>query len=150
MGDGFLKQTGAISIDVEPKKIAVFLDDNKLKENSVPVKLKNVVPKKYSLKITAPGYFDFIKEIEVKRKQTVYIKEVDLIKQSEPEILINQSVNNFNLSSDYKYIIYSKEQNKQLEIWIWNKKSNESTLLLKKTDIKIYPLCFFRIINFLF
>ena len=141
--NGLLKETGAISVDIEPKDAIVYLNGIKL-QDKMPIRLNNIAPAKYSLRITAPGYFDWLKEIEVKNKQTNYIKEITLIKKNKPQILLSEKVKKMALSYDGRFIIYQKqkrrvsadvtrhdsvESNNSQEIWLWENDSQKSTFL---------------------
>ncbi len=126
--NGLLKEIGAISVDVEPKNSILYLNGIKL-EYKMPIRLNSIAPAKYSLRITAPGYFDWLKEIEVKNKQTNYIKEISLIQKNKPEILINEKINSFTVSYDGRFIIYSTQKNKQTEIWLWDNNGRQTTRL---------------------
>lgn len=125
---GLLKETGAISIDIEPENAAIYLNGIKLKDE-MPVRLKNIAPAKYNLRATAPGYFDWLKEIEVKNKQTNYTKEISLLKKNKPQILINEKIEDFAISYDGRFIIYSMNKNKSSEIWLWNNDKQSATIL---------------------
>lgn len=126
--NGLLKETGAISIDVEPKNATVYLNGIKL-QDKMPIRLNNIAPAKYSLHITAPGYFDWLKEIEVKNTQTNYTKEISLIKKNKPEILINGKIDNLDISYDGRFIIYSLQKNNTTEIWLWDNNNQQATVL---------------------
>lgn len=126
--NGLLKETGAISIDIEPKDAIVYLNGIKL-QDKIPIRLNNIAPAKYNLRITAPGYFDWLKEIEVKNKQTNYIKEIMLIKKNKPQILLNEKVKQMALSYDGRFIIYQRQRNNSQEIWLWENNSQKSTFL---------------------
>lgn len=118
LGSGPLKKTGAISIDVQPKTATVFLSGIKLKDK-MPIRLNNIAQAKYSLRISAPDYFDWSKEIEVKENQTTYIKEISLIKKNKPENIINIKVDNLAISYDGRFIIYSASSKvSSTEIWL--------------------------------
>ncbi|PIT88253.1 MAG: hypothetical protein COU29_03230 [Candidatus Magasanikbacteria bacterium CG10_big_fil_rev_8_21_14_0_10_36_32] len=114
---GLLKETGAINIDILPNNASIYID-GLLIESKMPIKLNNRPPGKYNIKITAPGYYDWQKDIEVKRKQTVYIKGISLLKKNEPSILFETDLNNFSLSYDNRYVAYSVWKNKQTEVYI--------------------------------
>ncbi len=127
--NGLLKETGAISIDIEPKNATVYLNGIKL-QDKMPIRLNNIAPAKYSLRITAPEYFDWLKEIEVKNKQTNYTKEISLIKKNKPEILINGKIGNLAISYDGRFIIYSVQNKKNsTEIWLWDNTNQQATML---------------------
>lgn len=128
--NGLLKETGAISIDIEPPEANVFLNGIKLKE-TMPIRLNNIAPGRYNLSLSASGYYDWTKEIDVKNKQTVYIKEVSLIKKSKPQILISGNIQTFALSNDYKYLIYLTQKANNTEAWLWNTTNHSSVILAR-------------------
>ncbi len=104
---GLIKEIGAISVDVLPNDASVFLNDQKIDEK-IPVRLKNIAPNSYHIRITKPGYYDWSRDITVKSKQTVYIKDVTLIKKATPTLLISEAERLISVSTDGKYFIYSK------------------------------------------
>ncbi|TSC84735.1 MAG: hypothetical protein G01um101413_119 [Parcubacteria group bacterium Gr01-1014_13] len=126
--NGLLKETGAISVDVEPRNATVYLNGIKLQDR-MPIRLNNIAPAKYNLRITAPEYFDWQKEIEVKNKQTNYTKEISLIKKNKPEILVNGKIDNVAISYDGRFIIYSIKKNNATEVFLWDNTAKQSTLL---------------------
>lgn len=128
--NGLLKETGAISIDIEPKNATVYLNGIKL-QDKMPIRLNNIAPAKYNLRIAAAGYFDWLKEIEVKNKQTNYIKEITLIKKNKPQILLSEKVKTMSLSSDGRFIIYHRQKNNGGEIWLWDNNNKKSTILFR-------------------
>lgn len=133
--NGLLKETGAISVDVEPKNTTVYLNGIKL-QDKMPIRLNNIAPAKYSLRITAPGYFDWLKEIEVKNKQTNYTKKISLIKKNKPQILISGKINSYALSYDGRFIIYSAQKNNGAEIWLWDNAAEQATILFRLTTLE--------------
>jgi hypothetical protein len=104
--NGIIKETGAISIDLKPITASVFINEQKIREK-IPIKLNAVSPNHYTIRITAPGYYDWQKDVEVKNKQTVYIKDVVMIKKDKPTVLLKDpSVTNLFLSPNGDYLIY--------------------------------------------
>lgn len=145
--NGLLKETGAISIDIEPKNATVYLNGIKL-QDKMPIRLNNIAPAKYNLRIAAAGYFDWLKEIEVKNKQTNYIKEITLIKKNKPQILLSEKIKTMSLSSDGRFIIYQTQKTSKAkpstepqsgsstrdntqEIWLWNNNNKKSIILFR-------------------
>lgn len=108
--NGLLKETGALSVDVDPASATVYLDEIKV-DSRMPVRLKNLTPRKYTVRITADGYFDWVKEVEVKNMQTAYIKEIGLVKRSWPQLLHAGQADNAALSYDGRYLAFT-ENNK--------------------------------------
>lgn len=131
---GLFKETGSISIDeLEPKNITVYLNGLQLK-GSMPFRLNNITPNKYQLKINAPGYYDWQKEIEVASKQTVYIKQFSLIKKNKPTAIADGQINNLALAYNGGYLAYLTTSNKQQELWLFDTKLKTKFLLFKTTN----------------
>lgn len=116
---GLLKETGAINIDVEPSNASIYINNIKI-QSKMPVRLNDRVPNKYNILITAPGYYDWQKDIEVKNKQTIYVKGISLLKKNEPSLIIGGNIKNLTLSYNSRYLIYIKEKNKLTEVWLKN------------------------------
>jgi hypothetical protein len=113
--NGLIRIIGGISIDIQPKTIVAYINDQKIKE-TIPIKLNDVTPNRYNVRLTAPGYYDWYKQIEVKNKQTVYIKDVTLIKKENPELLVPGTITLLSSSPQGNYIIYGikKDSNQNL------------------------------------
>ncbi len=124
----FWRETGSLSIDVLPKNAAVYADGEKL-NSKIPVRLKNIATKKYNIKITAPNYYDWENEIEILEKQTYYIKDISLLQKNEPELLVAGQIDQIFSSADAKFLIYTKETDKNQEIWMKNNEQGKNTLL---------------------
>ena len=102
---GLLRKTGSLSIDVLPENANVYLEGLKLK-NEMPIRLKNITPRKYRLTISASKYFDWEKEIEVKENETTYIKEISLLKKNEPEMISENYPEVTSLSPNGAFLLY--------------------------------------------
>lgn len=115
---GLLREIGAISIDVEPASTVVYLDDIKINQ-SLPVRLKNITPRKYVLRLEAPGYITWEKEIEVKNKETVYIKDISLLKKKSIQKIVSGQTRGLALSADRRFLAFARaaKQNWQVVIW---------------------------------
>lgn len=124
--NGLLRETGSISVDIKPTSAKIFLNDIEIK-GSIPIRLNNITPRKYIIKITALGYYDWQKEIEVKNKQTIYIKEISLLKNNEPKKILNRSGENLVLSADGRYLAYYSGQG----IWIYDHNTQIEKMILK-------------------
>ncbi len=132
--NGLLKETGAISIDVLPKNTAAYLNGLKLKEK-MPIRLNNITPAKYSLRLSLPGYYDWQKEIEVKNKQTTYIKEFRLIKKDKAVLTAKGVYSDLTLSHNERYLAYKEIQNQNIKLWLIDLESkNKSLIYADKKD----------------
>ena len=131
---GILRSTGALSVDVEPKNGSVYLNDVKLKKNTLnkKVEIKNIVPGKYALKIETKNYHDWSKDIEIENKETVYIKEIGLLKKNTEQLLYGKEISQFSLSPDGNFILYTDNNAKQL--FLFNISNNNARKILDITN----------------
>ena len=129
--NGFWKAAGAISIDIEPAQTITFLNGLESK-NQMPVRLKNISQGKYDIRLAATGYYDWNKSIEVKDKETTYIKEISLLKKNSPEAILKNSINNFALSPDFRYIIFTEKNalnTKKTDVMLWDSQTGQISQL---------------------
>ncbi len=136
--NGIIQETGAISIDIMPKNASAYLNDAKLK-SKVPIRLKNLARGKYKIKLTADGYYDWEKEVVVENKQTVYIKEIKLIKKSEAQKISDNNVKIISLSKNDEYLIYQTHDNPSL-FWLRNINSDTEMQFVTGTLNKSYQI----------
>ncbi|MBU2542233.1 PEGA domain-containing protein [Patescibacteria group bacterium] len=78
-----IKQTGVLSIDIQPRDAEVFLNDVKI-QKKLPIYLPNRAPGSYKIKLALPGYKTWEKDIEIGSKKTTYIKNITLFKDNLP------------------------------------------------------------------
>lgn len=126
--NGLLKKIGAISIDVTPKNATVYINGQKIKD-TMPIRLNNITPNKYSLRLAAPGYYDWLKEITVKNKQTIYIKEINLLKKTRPELIVPGHLDELSLSADGNFLIYAAIKDQMKEIILRDMRREKNFLL---------------------
>lgn len=109
--NGLLRETGSLSVDIHPKDASVYLDGLKI-DQSIPVRLNNLTPHKYTLRLSLPGYYDWEKQIEINKNQTTYIKGLTLLKKDHPIKILKETAKNISLSSEGRYLAYlSGEKN---------------------------------------
>lgn len=129
--NGFLKETGSISIDIEPPNALLYLDGIKI-SGHIPYRLNNLTARKYVVRMTAPGFYDWQKEIEVQNKQAVYIKEIAMLKKFEPQLLKAGSAGELWLSDDGIWLVYAvTAKNAQKEVWLYNTQTNKTALIMR-------------------
>jgi len=133
--NGLLKETGIIDIDVEPANAIVYLNGIKI-SGGMPVKLTSLTPNKYNVRISAPNYFDWEKNVDVENKQTVYIKDIAMIKKDSPREIAEGKLNFLSLSPDYHYLIYQLNNADSSEIRLRDNNNASETTLLKSSEIK--------------
>lgn len=135
--NGIIKQTGAISIDVLPKNATAYLNDAKL-DLKMPIRLKNVAPGKYKIKISADGFFDWEKDIQVENMQTIYIKEIKLIQKSDPKKIADGKINHVYLSKSNKFLLYQNILTS--EFWLYDLTTLQERIVLKGDPKKNYEV----------
>ncbi|MCX6780374.1 MAG: PEGA domain-containing protein, partial [Candidatus Magasanikbacteria bacterium] len=140
--NGIIQEIGAISVDVLPKNATVFLNDIKV-PGKMPIRLKNVSPGKYKIRISADDFYDWEKEVTVENKQTVYIKEIKLIKKSTPEKVLSGQIGQLSISFDKKYLIYQKTDEKNQEFYLRDLSSGQEALILNTSKNKTYKIDWF-------
>ena len=129
-----IKKTGVISIDVDPKNVEVYLNDIKIKKN-IPIRLSDITPGTYNLKIKKDGYKNWEKDITVISKQTTYIKNISLFKDSSPTILSGidtEGIVKINSSPDGKFILIIKKEAEIYEIKILNTENLNLESIMRK------------------
>ncbi|MBI5729475.1 MAG: PEGA domain-containing protein [Candidatus Magasanikbacteria bacterium] len=126
--NGLWRETGSLSVDVEPATARVSLDNLALPD-VLPIRLKDIIPHKYNLKISAPGYYDWQKEIDIKNKQTTYIKEVVLLKKSQPREIVRGKVSALGVSHDGQYLLYSLNQDTHTPIFLRDTATGQNTIV---------------------
>lgn len=137
---GLLKETGSINIDIEPKTATAYLNNIRLQEK-LPIRLNNITPAKYNLRLTAPGYFDWNKEIDVKNKQTNYTKEIALIKKNRPELVFaggkpteESEITNFSVSYDGRFIAFASKKN-TFDVLLLDTTNNQTTNIVRTNSL---------------
>jgi hypothetical protein len=124
-------ETGVISIDIRPKDADVYLSGVKINKK-IPIRLTNRAPGTYSLKIEKAGYKTWEKNIDVKSKQTTYIKDVNLIKDSLPISIFldkEKKIKEYYPSSDGSYIILVSEEKNTDLFELFNTQTKEIDLI---------------------
>ena len=99
----FLQKTGILAVNSRPresrvelrKNFKVFLslsETSKSKQLKTPVKVKNLIPGEYFLKIEAPGYWPFERRVHIVSGQTTYVEDVVLLKKTLPLSILPEAV----------------------------------------------------------
>ena len=139
--NGIVQEIGAISIDILPTNTIAYLNNTKI-DSKMPIRLKNVAPGKYKIKITANGFYDWEKEVAVVSKQTVYIKEVQLIKKSDPQKIVDGQIGNISYSNPLggKFLIYQKINSSEQEFDLYDQTNNQSTKIFSTNKNSKYQI----------
>lgn len=139
--NGIVREIGAVSVDILPLNATVFLNDIKI-DSKMPIRLKNVTPGKYKIKISANGFYDWEKDVIVDSKQTVYIKEIQLIKKSEPQKIVDGQIDTISYSNSQggRFLIYKKINANDQEFYLFDLQNNQNTKIFSAPKDKKYEI----------
>ncbi|MBP9760843.1 MAG: PEGA domain-containing protein [Candidatus Magasanikbacteria bacterium] len=84
-----LVTTGVLSIDITPKDALVFVNDIRI-EKDVPIRLTNLTPNNYHIRIQRDGFHVWEKDMTVQSNQTTYIRDISLLEQSTPMLVLSE------------------------------------------------------------
>ncbi len=138
--NGFWRETGSISIDVVPKQTNAYLN-NLLLDKTIPIRLSNISPQKYQLRLTAPGYHSWEKEIIIENGKTLYINNLHLIRDTKPELIASGTFEKPEISFDGKFVIFPQKNTTTTILWLYNvptKKISELARLPGTQDILLH------------
>lgn len=118
--NGFLREAGGLSVDeITPKTVRVFLNDVAL-PGAIPIRLKNITPRDYDVRLAATGFYDWTKRIPVKNKETVYLKQLALLKKDTPKLLIPGAARAASISDDGRWLSYIKTDEREQTVQLRN------------------------------
>lgn len=106
-------ETGVISIDAQPKDATVYLSGMKI-DKKLPIRITNRIPGTYTLKIEKTGYKTWEKTIDIKSKQTTYIKDINLLRDRLPVPVFpknDKKITNIYPSANGNFLIIVSEKN---------------------------------------
>lgn len=87
-----LERTGLLEIKTEPAKAKASIDELKAwlikpKDLTTPLKLKNLRPGNYTVKLDLAGYHSWKKTLTINPAETTFAKNIRLFKKSTPELI---------------------------------------------------------------
>lgn len=127
-----IKQTGVLSVDVEPRDVTVTLNGIRV-DKQVPIRLTNRAPGTYRLMIEKPGWKTWQRDIVIESNNTTYIKNVTLIKDSLP-IRVLDSIDNVITIRGSGYsdtVLVLRKINELYELHALNPTTNADTLIYR-------------------
>ncbi len=138
---GIFIHSGSITVKSTPSSINVFLNgqlqpSGRLGMINNSTTLNGLRPGTYNLKVTADGYKDWEKNIEVHSGVSTEFWNVFLPqKDYSPKELNAEDVQRYFPSPFGKKVAYFKKNAENLEIWSLDMKKNESTLIFSKPGL---------------
>jgi hypothetical protein len=132
-------KTGGFAFKTQPKSCEVYLNDKMVKKTDFifgEVFIKNLLPKKYNVKIKKQGFFVWEKNLEVKEKLVTEAKNVILFPTENKFSVFLYNIENYYFSPDEKKIILKKNNENGWELSVFNLENKEETSLLRENDLK--------------
>lgn len=128
--DKKIKQTGAISVDATPREATVILNDTRINKR-LPLRLTTIAPGDYRLKIVHDGYRTWEKDITVLSKETTYIKDISLFKDTLPVLTRPKTNGDMHLvgSAETRALLLREEKEGQQELSRYMGDTRETQLL---------------------
>lgn len=117
-----LQKTGTIALDSAPKGAKITLSGEqkkgltlsslfgKDKEQTTPVKVKNLLPGEYTVSFELDGYWPYEKKVRVNNSQTTFLENVILFKKSLALNIIQTSPQELNYSINNRYAWLEKDK----------------------------------------
>lgn len=151
---GKVEQVGVLFINVLPKDAQIFIN-NELQKTTRPLRLSDLRPNYYDVKITKDNYYDWEKNLEVKNKASTLAYDIILFKKNSPIKMADGSIQTAavspagdllvfvnaegvwkkDIAKDTLQIIWSK-QNLDTEKITWSE--NEEKIILKTKENNFY------------
>lgn len=132
-----ISQTGGIFIKATPNRVDIFLNEKFVKKTDFflgSALIENLLPRKYKLRVSKPGYLTWEKELEVEEKKVTEVKNLILFPEKVEFFPLIEKVNDFWLSLDGKKIIWKEITDDGWELKIYSIERNIRSRLVKESD----------------
>lgn len=125
-------ETGVISVDVFPRDAEVYLNGVKI-DKKIPIRLANRAPGLYQLSIKRDGYQEWSKDIEVKSKQTTYVRDLTLFPHASPQKVRQFPYNilEAKFSHDGRYLLAVIRDKNMYEVRLYDTNSLQETTITR-------------------
>src|SRR3989339_2222767 len=151
---GKVEQVGVLFINVLPKDAQILIN-NGLQTNTRPLRLSDLRPNYYDVKIIKDGYYDWEKNLEVKNKASTLAYDVVLFKKSSPTKMADGGTQTAMISPTGDLLafvntegVWKKDISKDVPQLIWPKQNldaekitwseNEKKIILKTKENNFY------------
>ena len=107
-GGKTITQTGGLFLKTEPKQVEIYLDGKLKKKTDFffgSALIENLLPRKYKIEIKKEGYEPWEKNLEVKEKEVIEVKNIVLIPENPNFGILTEGIKEFWFSPDGKKII---------------------------------------------
>ena len=129
-----LRRVGVLSVDIEPNDAIVYLNNVRV-VNSIPMRISDLVPGTYNLRIEKNGYLSWVKDIVIEDNKTTYIKDTTLFLVNTPEAIeSNDTLRDVFPSHDGKYIVEKFQIVDQTKFVLFDTAQELATPILSHTN----------------
>ncbi len=109
-----IQKTGMAIVYSEPSGASIYLNDKKQKDLSLslnfghdnslktPVKMKNLLPGSYDLRVELPGYWPWTRRITIHPGQITHVLDINLFRKDLPVLIAKSSVGDIYPSPNHK------------------------------------------------
>jgi len=107
-----LTQTGGFGFKAEPKQVEIYIDGKLAKKTDFvfgSALVENLLPKRYKIEVKKEGYLTWEKNLEIKEREVVEIKNIILFPENINFAILTKGVEGFWFSPDEKKIILVEE-----------------------------------------
>lgn len=134
-GNKKFTRTGGLFLNISPRGAEIFLDGKSVKKTDVlfgSVFLRNILPKKYTIKIEKEGYHTWEKTLEIKETEVTEARNIILFPKNINFETLEKKVNNFWLSPDEKKIIFYEISESGWNLKLQNLEKNTQNILINE------------------
>jgi hypothetical protein len=135
------QKTGVLFLEVKPKNAEIYLN-NEFYGKKTSVRVKNLLPNEYEVKVAKEGYIPWIKKLNIYPSVTTFAQYVRLFKQDLPTInLLNKNILKCSDLEDNKLgLAVQNNEDIQLEILdTKNLDSSGSPIIQTITNLDVSP-----------
>jgi len=109
------EKTGVLFLEVKPKNSEVYLN-NEFYGKETSVRIKNLLPDEYEVKVTKEGYIPWVKKLNIYPSITTFAQYIRLFKQDLPTInLLNKEILKCSEMKDDKVVLTIQNEE---DIWL--------------------------------
>ena len=103
---GGLEKTGAIIVNLKTKNAILYLNERAYQVKET-LRIKNLLPDDYNVRISKSGYYDWQKKLTVESELTTFIRDLRLLKKGPPVKFFDLPTGIFYPSEDRNRLAYA-------------------------------------------
>jgi len=123
-----LQKTGSLVLKSAPFWANIEINGKKISQRT-PLRLNNVIPDEYDLRVTKDGYYPWQKKLTVKSQETTFAEDIVLFAKTETKELIPENIKWASFSPAKKSVIYVLNEFNQDYLYLLELGSGRTSLL---------------------